>query len=140
MRGLEGNPPTSLSKGQRLRVALAAVLILDPQILLLDEPTTGQNEENIFSMMRVIGEFDNLQLVIFCSHDIDTVLAYANRVIVLKQGTVVADGIPDRVLTDDKLLSSCSITIPFPHAVAKYMGIDCDKVPTFEELVVFGKT
>ncbi|NLD91099.1 MAG: energy-coupling factor ABC transporter ATP-binding protein [Fibrobacter sp.] len=100
-------PPFALSKGQRLRVAVSSVLTKQSSILLLDEPTTGQDREHIERLMCCIG--NNFELVIFCTHDVDTAARHADRVILLHQGGIIADGAPEDIFHDIKTLSRASI-------------------------------
>ncbi len=76
--------PLSLSRGQRLRVALGSVLTFDPDVLLLDEPTTAQDPENA---QRIINSL-NASLVIFSTHDLDVAKTLANRLLIFENNTV----------------------------------------------------
>jgi energy-coupling factor transport system ATP-binding protein len=99
--------PFALSKGQRLRVAVGSVLSKQPSVLLLDEPTTGQDREHIEKLMsRLENDFG---LVVFCTHDVDTAARHANRVILLHHGTIVANGHPSDVFHHHEALATASI-------------------------------
>src|SRR5262249_29802642 len=88
-------PPLALSQGQRLRLAVPATCAIHPRVLLLDEPTTGQDPEQVERLMRaVIRRMESpsqLQGVIFSTHELRIVARYANRVLVLADGTLAAD-------------------------------------------------
>ncbi|WP_456430947.1 ABC transporter ATP-binding protein [Thermosulfuriphilus sp.] len=84
--GLEDDPPFSLSRGQRLRTALASLVTGVPQVLLLDEPTTGQDQEQVERLMEQLSNV--APLLIFSTHDLDLALKFATRRIVLKFGEV----------------------------------------------------
>lgn len=86
------SPPWALSKGQRLRAALGSLLALTPELLLLDEPTTGQNQRHVRSLLQEITRERTLRAVVLCSHDLDTVCRFASRVVVLHQGRLALDG------------------------------------------------
>ncbi|HOZ45709.1 MAG TPA: ATP-binding cassette domain-containing protein [Candidatus Hydrogenedentes bacterium] len=102
---LAGDAPFALSRGQRLRTAVASVLSIRPRVMLLDEPTTGQDRDQIERMMDGLAE--DVDLLVFCTHDVETAARHANRVIVLANGRVAADGSPRQVLLDeDKLVGS----------------------------------
>jgi len=96
VRDLWEEPPQALSRGQRLRVAVAAALCCQPAPLVLDEPTTGQDAEH------VEGLFDALEAlgtsVVFATHDLELAARRAHRVVVLVDGRVVADGPPAEAL------------------------------------------
>jgi energy-coupling factor transport system ATP-binding protein len=105
--GLADQPPFALSRGQRLRTAVASILTKQPSVLLLDEPTTGQDREQIERMMTGLeGQFE---LVVFCTHDVQTAARHANRIVLLDAGRVVADGSPLEVLFDEAAMQSASI-------------------------------
>ena len=93
-------PPWSLSKGQRLRVALGALLAMRPQLLLLDEPTTGQNRLNIQRLLAFLDQRRGDLATIICSHDLDTVCHFADTLVLLRQGRILAQG-PVRDLAAD---------------------------------------
>ena len=122
LEDLQEDPPLALSRGQRLRAAVAAVLAMRPEILLLDEPTTGQDIGNIESMMSAIAE--PLQTLIFCTHDVELVIRYASRVILMDQGRIVADGEPKEVFVEGSLLASTGLRPPPSWFVGKALGLD----------------
>ena len=81
---LKQDLPQSLSRGQRLRTAVASVLSIDPELVLLDEPTTGQDRVNIEQMMDY---FKNKgSTLVFCTHDIEIAMLYATRILVMSEG------------------------------------------------------
>lgn len=113
---LEERFPLSLSKGQRFRVAIAGALLSGARILLLDEPTTGQDIYNIEKIMEALLLFcKNGGTVIFATHDLDTIIQYAERSVILSRGVVHYDG-----LTKDMFDSLDKITrIPTVPCVSK---------------------
>lgn len=92
--------PQALSRGQRLRVAVAAALTVGPDVLVLDEPTAGQDGEQVERLMgalhTALGEGAAL---VFATHDVDLALRYARRVVLLHEGRLIADGPAAEVLT-----------------------------------------
>jgi energy-coupling factor transport system ATP-binding protein len=102
-----GAAPFALSKGQRLRVAVGSVLSKQPSVLLLDEPTTGQDREHIEKLM--CGLENDFDLVVFCTHDVDTAARYASRVVLLHHGGIVADGPPVDVFHRREALAMASV-------------------------------
>jgi len=116
-------PPFALSKGQRLRVALGAILTMGPGILLMDEPTTGQNRKNIERLLQVIRHDSEIKAVIFCSHDMDTVCRFADRVILLKDGRIIAQGKPGEIVIQTDLLRETGLAPTFPVRLSLRTGI-----------------
>jgi energy-coupling factor transport system ATP-binding protein len=87
-----GHNPLLLSKGQRQRVAFASVLSMKPDILVLDEPTTGQDYQEGIEIMDMVRELNHQgHTIVFVTHDMELVATYARRVIVLSEGKVLLD-------------------------------------------------
>lgn len=108
-----------LGKGQKQRLALASVLTLKPRILIIDEPTTGQDPkmtDEIFEMIKLLNEQGTTVLMI--THKVDYAAVYANRVIVLNRGRIVFDGNPRALLNDHQLLITNSLDLPEPTKLA----------------------
>jgi branched-chain amino acid transport system ATP-binding protein len=95
-------PAASLSQGQRKRLELAMVLGLEPRVLLLDEPTAGMGvNERATIMELVMGAVKRRGLtMVFTEHDMETVFAHAQRMVVMDRGAIVADGTPERIRLD----------------------------------------
>lgn len=95
----------SLSQGQRKRLELAMVLALRPRLLLLDEPTAGMGvAERAAVMELVMAAVRRRRLtMVFCEHDVETVFAHAERVVVMDRGAIVADGTPGQVRADARV-------------------------------------
>jgi energy-coupling factor transporter ATP-binding protein EcfA2 len=106
-------PPLALSFGQQKRVSIAAILAMRSAILVMDEPTAGQDYANYMSFMDSVaglteengdGRGYNFSAIIFITHDVDLAVSYANRVLIVSAGRIEADGPPDEVLSDFDLL------------------------------------
>ncbi|MCK4242983.1 MAG: ATP-binding cassette domain-containing protein, partial [Dehalococcoidia bacterium] len=98
--------PRSLSGGERQRVALASVLVAQPDVLILDEPTRGMEYRLKSELMRFLEEYrDRGNTVILVTHDVETVAEHADRVILLGEGRVVVDGGKRDVLSQALLFS-----------------------------------
>jgi energy-coupling factor transport system ATP-binding protein len=102
-------PPLGLSFGQQKRVALASILSMRPRILVMDEPTAGQDYANYTGFMDEITALPDLEGVIFITHDLDLAIAYANRIWLIRAGRIVADGPPETVLLQPDLLQECGL-------------------------------
>ena len=102
-------PPLALSFGQQKRVSIAAILAMRSKILMMDEPTAGQDYWNYTAFMDAILQMPGFDSVIFITHDLDLALIYANRIFIVFNGRLVADGPPHQVLTDEPFLRECRI-------------------------------
>jgi len=102
--------PFALSYGQQKRVALASVLAMHPRLLFLDEPTAGLDDGTAHHMMEnlLTGEH-RPQAVCMITHDLELARRYANRVVILAEGGIAADGPPETVLNDQALLARCRL-------------------------------
>lgn len=104
LSGMEESPPLALSFGQQKRVSIAAVLAMRSRILVMDEPSAGQDYRNYIDFMDAIMQLPNFNAILFITHDIDLAVIYANRVLMVNEGRLVADGKPQDVLKDYKAL------------------------------------
>jgi len=102
-------PPLALSFGQQKRISIAAILAMRSRILMMDEPTAGQDYWNYQAFMDAILQMPGFDTVIFITHDVDLAVIYANRILLVYNGGIVADGKPQEVLKDEKLLRSCRV-------------------------------
>jgi energy-coupling factor transport system ATP-binding protein len=109
LKGLEDYPPLALSFGQQKRVSIAAVLAMRSKILVMDEPTAGQDYWNYMAFMDAILQMPGFAAVLFITHDLDLAVCYANRVILMHDGQVAGDGSPAEVLADPALLRRCRV-------------------------------
>jgi energy-coupling factor transport system ATP-binding protein len=107
--GLEDYPPLALSFGQQKRVSIAAILAMYSKILVMDEPTAGQDYWNYMAFMDSILQMLGFESILFITHDLDLAICYANRVILLHEGRIAGNGPPAEVLTDLGLLRRCHI-------------------------------
>ncbi len=96
----EKDPPLALSFGQQKRVSIAAILAMRSRILVMDEPTAGQDYQNYMSFMDAILQLPGFEAILFITHDVDLAVIYANRVLMISDGQLVADGKPEDVLRD----------------------------------------
>jgi energy-coupling factor transport system ATP-binding protein len=101
--------PFALSFGQQKRVAIASVLAMQGKILLLDEPTAGQDYRSYIAFMEYLRSLPTLDALLFITHDLDLALRFTHRVLLLKDGKLVADGPPLQVLADPTLLDACNL-------------------------------
>jgi energy-coupling factor transporter ATP-binding protein EcfA2 len=102
-------PPLALSFGQQKRISIAAVLAMHSRILMMDEPTAGQDYWNYLAFMDSILQMPGFDAILFITHDVDLAVIYANRIILIYDGAIVADGPPNEVLSDEAQLSRCRV-------------------------------
>ena len=109
LKGLEEYPPLALSFGQQKRVSIAAILAMRSKILVMDEPTAGQDYWNYMAFMDSILQMPGFEAVLFITHDLDLAICYASRVILMHEGRIVGDDVPAEALADTELLRRCRI-------------------------------
>ena len=105
--------PFALSGGERKRVALASVLATEPRVIVLDEPTIGQDarqKEKLAEML--MGLNSKGRTVIVVTHDIEFVIENFPRTVAMANGSIVADGPTNSVLSNERVISRCSLTTP----------------------------
>lgn len=115
LKGLEEFPPLGLSFGQQKRTTIAAVLAMRSKIMVMDEPTAGQDYANYTHFMDAMCKpseegtqslvASNFAATLFITHDLDLALTYANRILLFGDKHVLADGAPEEVLQDFDLLT-----------------------------------
>ena len=110
---LADRPTHLLSYGQKKRVAIAGVLVMKPEVIIADEPTAGLDPE---MTGRVLDLLDTLhrsgRTIVISTHDVELALAWADHVILLRQGRLLAEGRPDAVLAADPLLREARLLPP----------------------------
>ena len=118
-------PPFDLSGGQKRRVAIAGVLAMKPEVLVLDEPTAGldpRGRDEILGLVASIREEQNIT-VILVSHSMDDVAEYVDRVVVMNKGSVCFDDTPKRVFAHREELETMGLSVPqvtdIMHALKK---------------------
>lgn len=113
-------PISALSHGQKRRVAIAAILVLEPQLLILDEPTAGQDYYHYNEMMTFLRQLNQQGItILMITHDMHLMLEHTQRTIVLKDGQIIADEAPTSVLSSSKLVNSASLRETSLYRLAK---------------------
>ena len=118
LRGLAGRPPFALSGGEKKKVALASVMVMDPQVLLLDEPTAGLDPRSSQTLVDLIREAQvNGKTVITATNDLHIVAEIASRVLVFGEDRrILASGPPEEILTNRPILLSANLVHAHRHA------------------------
>jgi len=106
---IRDRPPLTLSFGQQKRLAIAVALALEPRTLVLDEPSAGQDHRSATAFMREVGRIDGLESVYFVTHDADLALAHADRILLMRDGRIVADEAPLEVIADREQWAACNL-------------------------------
>ena len=111
---LADRSPFQLSGGQRKRVAIASVLVMNPEVLLFDEPTAALDPRTQHELVELIGELSSAgKTIVLATHDLDVLDLLADRCVVMsEEHRVVAEGTPDEVLGDRDLLQEVNLISP----------------------------
>ena len=117
-------PISALSYGQKKRVTIAAILVLDPKIIILDEPTAGQDFRHYTEIMEFLVEINRLGVtVILITHDMHLMLEYTPRAVVLAGGRKIVDTAASVVLTDAQVIAQANLKETSLFALAHRCGI-----------------
>ncbi|SJZ48485.1 energy-coupling factor transport system ATP-binding protein [Pilibacter termitis] len=133
--------PFDLSGGQMRRVAIAGVLAMQPEVLVLDEPTAGLDPQGRKEMMEMFKELHEKHgmTIVLVTHLMDDVTSFADKVYVLEKGRIVKSGVPSEVFQNVEWLNEKHIGVPQAAAFAKKLeraGVQLERLPmTTEELV-----
>ncbi|MGL4599942.1 MAG: energy-coupling factor ABC transporter ATP-binding protein [Plesiomonas sp.] len=103
-------PPYRLSLGQKKQVTIAGVIAMEPQVLVLDEPTSSLDPVARENVIRIINSFTHSQLI--ATHDLDMVLEVCDRVVVLKEGKLICCQTPAQLFSDENKLREYGLTLP----------------------------
>ncbi len=114
LRSFVNRPPTQLSGGQKQRLAIASALVMQPSVIVLDEPTSQLDpigSQEVFSVLRDLNK-DLGITVLISTHKSDYAARYADRVVVLNEGEIVAEGPPKNVFSQVELLDRINVQVP----------------------------
>ena len=129
------NSPFELSGGQKRRVAIAGVLAMKPQILILDEPTAGLDPQGRVEILELISRLhrDEHMTIILVSHSMDDVADYAERLIVMEHGQIAYDDVPGEVFKNVRELERMDLGVPevtYIMRAIKRIGYEVDETTT----------
>jgi energy-coupling factor transport system ATP-binding protein len=129
----EERVPFTLTKGERQRVAVASVLAVRPQVIILDEPTTGLDDRHQQNMMRMLNRLNQCgHTIIIITHSMWVAAEYASRTIVLKDGSLFSDGPTRAVFADEARLAEASLCPPPLVRLSNWLGT---KALTVQQMV-----
>lgn len=118
-------PISALSFGQKKRVTIAAILVLEPAMILLDEPTAGQDLRHYTEMMVFLEKLSQQGIAIaMVTHDMHLMLEYTTRALVIGEGRILADTTPAKVLTNPALIAKASLKETSLFTFAKKIGME----------------
>lgn len=118
-------PISALSFGQKKRVTIASILVLNPEIILLDEPTAGQDQRNYTEIMNFLDELNQKgHTIIMITHDMQLMLDYSDRAVVMLDGKILADKTPAEVLTDKTLIQVANLKETSIFSLAEKLEVD----------------
>jgi cobalt transport protein ATP-binding subunit len=141
MVGMEdraGRVPHHLSGGEKKRVAIAGIIAMEPQVLVLDEPTAGLDPQGVADLVGFINSLSRKygMTVIFSSHDVSLIPEIADYIYVMNKGTIVASGTIDEIFSQAELLTSVRLDVPLLPKLIRSLrehGIDVSMAYTFQE-------
>lgn len=107
---LKDRPPFKLSGGEKRAAAIASVLSMHPDVLIMDEPTAALDPKSRRRLIAFLKGFTHTKII--TSHDLDFILNTCSRVIVIREGQLVADGDVSEILANEELLDSCGLELP----------------------------
>ena len=113
MSGFEKKAPHHLSGGQKKRVAIAGILAMQPEIMVLDEPTAGLDPQGVRGLSKLLKELNDEGITIIIStHEVDLVPNYAKKVFVLVDGLLIAEGTPKEIFAQPEILDQANLEVP----------------------------
>ena len=134
--------PFELSGGQKRRVAIAGVIAMRPQILVLDEPTAGLDPVGRIEMFDLIAKLKEttVKTIIMVSHNMDDIAVIADRIVALKDGKIIADGTPKEVFSNRRLIAEAGLDVPCATKISDRLierGIDLPRdIISMDELAL----
>lgn len=121
-------PISALSFGQKKRVTIASILVLNPEVIILDEPTAGQDFKHYSEIMEFLVELNKQGVtIIMITHDMHLMLEYTNKVIVLSEGEKIADDTAINILTNNKVIEKANLKETSLYELAQKCEIDDEK-------------
>jgi energy-coupling factor transport system ATP-binding protein len=126
-------PISALSYGQKKRVTIASILVLNPQILILDEPTAGQDYKHYSDIMEFLQELNKLGItIIMITHDMHLMLEYTKRAIVISNNIKLADDYAYKILFNEDIIEKANLKKTSLYTLAINIGVDPDSfISTF---------
>ncbi len=122
--GFRNWPISALSFGQKKRVTIASILVLNPEMIILDEPTAGQDFKHYTEIMEFLADLNKKGVtILMVTHDMHLMLEYTNKVIALSKGEKIADNVPAYILTNREIIEKANLKETSLHQLALKCGI-----------------
>lgn len=122
-------PIKALSYGQKKRVTIASILVLDPKIIILDEPTAGQDLFHYREIMEFLKQLHNYGItIIFITHDMHLMLEYTDRAYVFNNGRLISEGNPEKIFANKEILKEANLKETSLHIMAENLELDSQKL------------
>ncbi len=137
---LKNESPFNLSGGEKRKVAFAGIFVMEPEIIILDEPDAGLDtisKTNFYNLVKMLNK-EKETTIIYITHNLDDVIEYANKVIVLNEGKLLKVGKPYEVLSNEEVMNKASLDMPYAIDIynalkLKGYNLDASKLK-FDEL------
>lgn len=137
---LKNESPFNLSGGEKRKVAFAGIFVMEPEIIILDEPDAGLDtisKTNFYNLVKMLNR-EKETTIIYITHNLDDVIEYANKVIVLNEGKLLKVGKPYEVLSNEEVMNMASLDMPYAidiYNALKLKGYNLDESKLkFDEL------
>lgn len=123
-------PVDTVSYGQKKRITVASILVLEPDVLILDEPSAGQDYKSYTEIMKFINVLNREygKTILFITHDMHLALENTERAIVFSDGEVIADDKVFAVLANDDVISRANLKQTSLYTLAKHLGLEPEQV------------
>lgn len=113
MENYEDKTPHHLSGGQQKRIAIAGIIAMKPELMILDEPTAGLDPDGVKKVLNIMNQLNEEGMtLIISSHDIDMISKYADKIFVLYNGEIIESGNKNKIFSDMKLLKKAHLRTP----------------------------
>ncbi|OEC95387.1 MULTISPECIES: ATP-binding cassette domain-containing protein [Methanobrevibacter] len=113
MSGFEDKTPHHLSGGQQKRIAIAGIVAMKPEIMILDEPTAGLDPEGVDKVLNILNNLNNEGMsIVISSHDIEMVNHFADKIFILYNGEIIAKGNKHQIFSNKELLKKAHLKAP----------------------------
>ncbi|MEW6215133.1 MAG: ABC transporter ATP-binding protein [Nitrospirota bacterium] len=126
---LINRPPHRISEGQKSAVAIATVMAMNPDILVMDEPASNLDPKSRRQLINLLKEFKHTKII--ATHDLDLILDVCERCIVIKDGMIMADGPAEEILLKEVLLEENNLELPLSRQNVAYKGLNLKATKAF---------
>lgn len=138
--GMRNWPVSAVSYGQRKRITIASILVLKPEIIILDEPTAGQDYYHYTEIMNFLDELNREYgiTIVFITHDMHLAIQYTDRAVVFAEGELIADDSVYKVLSDNEIIEKANLKQTSLYTLAKRLDLSPEKY--IEHFIAYERT